>query len=117
MASDSHEHGHSGDERTRTADPLLAKQVLYQLSYVPATYAALPAETFRRAATPLAHSAGTAHISSDNGERKGSLMMVRTARSTKPIVGDLAGLVPSFRRHLRAANRSERTAASGWPRP
>ncbi len=25
----------SGDERTRTADPLLAKQVLYQLSYVP----------------------------------------------------------------------------------
>ena len=24
-----------GDERTRTADPLLAKQVLYQLSYVP----------------------------------------------------------------------------------
>jgi hypothetical protein len=30
-----------GDERTRTADPLLAKQVLYQLSYVPC----LPAET------------------------------------------------------------------------
>ena len=27
----------SGDERTRTADPLLAKQVLYQLSYVPET--------------------------------------------------------------------------------
>src|SRR5919106_6517906 len=26
-----------GDERTRTADPLLAKQVLYQLSYVPAS--------------------------------------------------------------------------------
>ncbi len=26
---------HRGDERTRTADPLLAKQVLYQLSYVP----------------------------------------------------------------------------------
>ena len=25
-----------GDERTRTADPLLAKQVLYRLSYVPA---------------------------------------------------------------------------------
>ena len=24
-----------GDERTRTADPLLAKQVLYQLSYNP----------------------------------------------------------------------------------
>ena len=24
-----------GDERTRTADPLLAKQVLYRLSYVP----------------------------------------------------------------------------------
>jgi hypothetical protein len=30
-----------GDERTRTADPLLAKQVLYQLSYVPE----LPKET------------------------------------------------------------------------
>jgi hypothetical protein len=27
----------SGDERTRTADPLLAKQVLYRLSYVPAS--------------------------------------------------------------------------------
>jgi hypothetical protein len=26
-----------GDERTRTADPLLAKQVLYRLSYVPET--------------------------------------------------------------------------------
>jgi hypothetical protein len=26
----------SGAERTRTADPLLAKQVLYQLSYRPA---------------------------------------------------------------------------------
>jgi hypothetical protein len=26
-----------GDERTRTADPLLAKQVLYQLSYVPSS--------------------------------------------------------------------------------
>ena len=26
-----------GDERTRTADPLLAKQVLYRLSYVPGT--------------------------------------------------------------------------------
>jgi hypothetical protein len=25
-----------GDDRTRTDDPLLAKQVLYQLSYVPA---------------------------------------------------------------------------------
>jgi hypothetical protein len=24
-----------GDERTRTADPLLAKQVLFQLSYIP----------------------------------------------------------------------------------
>ncbi len=35
--------------------------------------------------------------------------MIETARTTKPIVGDLAGLVPSFRRHLRAANRSERT--------
>ena len=37
--SDQHHPEHvavRGDERTRTADPLLAKQVLYQLSYVPA---------------------------------------------------------------------------------
>jgi hypothetical protein len=26
---------HGGDERARTADPLLAKQVLSQLSYIP----------------------------------------------------------------------------------
>ena len=30
-----------GDERTRTADPLLAKQVLYQLSYVPVPISSL----------------------------------------------------------------------------
>ena len=29
------QHIEGGDERTRTADPLLAKQVLYRLSYVP----------------------------------------------------------------------------------
>ena len=28
-------HGPGGDERIRTADPLLAKQVLSQLSYIP----------------------------------------------------------------------------------
>jgi hypothetical protein len=28
--------GDGGDEETRTPDPLLAKEVLYQLSYVPA---------------------------------------------------------------------------------
>ena len=28
-----------GDERVRTADPLLAKQVLSQLSYTPMTFA------------------------------------------------------------------------------
>jgi hypothetical protein len=27
--------GNNGDNRIRTGDPLLAKQVLYQLSYVP----------------------------------------------------------------------------------
>jgi hypothetical protein len=31
-----------GDERTRTADPLRAKQVLYQLSYVPEQALKLP---------------------------------------------------------------------------
>jgi hypothetical protein len=29
-------HGPGGDERSRTADPLLAKQVLSRLSYIPA---------------------------------------------------------------------------------
>jgi hypothetical protein len=28
-------HSYGGDERNRTADPLLAKQVLSQLSYIP----------------------------------------------------------------------------------
>ena len=32
-----------GDDRTRTDDPLLAKQVLYQLSYVPWSEAILRA--------------------------------------------------------------------------
>ena len=32
----SDQHVCCGDDRTRTGDPLLAKQVLYQLSYVPA---------------------------------------------------------------------------------
>ena len=30
-----HKSDHGGDKRTRTVDPLLAKQVLYQLSYTP----------------------------------------------------------------------------------
>jgi hypothetical protein len=34
--------GIGGAERNRTADPLLAKQVLYQLSYSPETLASLP---------------------------------------------------------------------------
>ena len=43
-----------GDERTRTADPLLAKQVLYQLSYVPALTCGNPGSDRR---TPLAERA------------------------------------------------------------
>src|SRR5262249_27060006 len=34
-AATHHNRGIGGDERTRTADPLVANQVLYQLSYVP----------------------------------------------------------------------------------
>ena len=30
---------------------------------------------------------------------------------TQPIVGDLAGLIPSFHRHLRATNRADATIA------
>src|SRR5436190_13684459 len=33
-------------------------------------------------------------------------------RTTAPMVGDLAGLVPAFGRHLRAANRSPATLAA-----
>jgi hypothetical protein len=49
-----------GDERTRTADPLLAKQVLYQLSYVPRGVAP-PFESSEM------RSAGT--LRADDGER------------------------------------------------
>ena len=34
-ASDTTAHAHGGGGRNRTDDPLLAKQVLYQLSYAP----------------------------------------------------------------------------------
>ena len=37
-SSTQHEGLQRGAERTRTADPLLAKQVLYQLSYRPGEY-------------------------------------------------------------------------------
>ena len=37
-----------GDEGTRTPDPLLAKQVLYQLSYIPALKALPCARTWIR---------------------------------------------------------------------
>jgi hypothetical protein len=42
-----------GDERTRTADPLLAKQVLYQLSYVPSGDARNVAKNVPRLQHPL----------------------------------------------------------------
>lgn len=36
------QHPHGGDERDRTADPLLAKQVLSHLSYIPMRYGCGP---------------------------------------------------------------------------
>ena len=39
-----------GDERTRTADPLLAKQVLYQLSYVPSLIRGTPRDLSQQTA-------------------------------------------------------------------
>ena len=41
-----------GDERTRTADPLLAKQVLSQLSYIPARCDAQRSHNGNRIAVP-----------------------------------------------------------------
>jgi hypothetical protein len=38
----SYEPINGGDERSRTADPLLARQVLYQLSYTPTLCLRLP---------------------------------------------------------------------------
>ena len=37
--SSAHTHANGGDGRNRTDDPLLAKQVLYQLSYIPKLWA------------------------------------------------------------------------------
>jgi hypothetical protein len=36
FSCDRRQDGGGGDEETRTPDPLLAKEMLYQLSYVPA---------------------------------------------------------------------------------
>ena len=49
-----------GDERTRTADPLLAKQVLYQLSYVPASKESTSPSVSARHSTVTATTAVTA---------------------------------------------------------
>jgi hypothetical protein len=87
-----------GDERTRTADPLLAKQVLFRLSYVPLIswielgfYQIHPKNI---PSTPLVE-----HMLAS--ENEGGYRVSR--------VGDLERLVKSFERHLRAENKSART--------
>jgi Phage integrase, N-terminal SAM-like domain len=92
----------SGDERTRTADPLLAKQVLYQLSYVPLfTWGnAKP-----RPCTPLLQLKTLQHLIADGAGMRDESTSVSTGQS----VGDVRTMVASFRRHLRAGNLSERT--------
>jgi hypothetical protein len=58
-----------GDEGTRTPDPLLAKQVLYQLSYAPAAgaYSFFPANPGGRAASRIRPSAQWAYLDSNQG--------------------------------------------------
>ena len=60
---------HGGDERARTADPLLAKQVLSQLSYIPVhgLQAMLQRATARL--TPSPSACGTESVHSSNRGR------------------------------------------------
>jgi hypothetical protein len=75
-----------GDDGTRTHDPLLAKQVLFQLSYIPIENGLWPA------AILLGHLRGTLRLAS------------MTASSVD--------LPASFERYLRAENKSARTVAT-----
>jgi hypothetical protein len=86
-----------GDERTRTADPLLAKQVLYQLSYVP-MFTCGNAEP--RACTPLRQWMTSQHPT-DGAEMRDADTTVSTGQS----VGDVRTMVASFRHHLRAGRQ------------
>jgi hypothetical protein len=70
-----------GDERTRTADPLLAKQVLYQLSYVP-LFACGDSES--RPCTRLRQWITSQHLN-DRAEMRDADMSVSTTQS----VGDV----------------------------
>jgi hypothetical protein len=90
-----------GDERTRTADPLLAKQVLYRLSYVPAFACG---NTKLRPCTPLPQLI-TLLQPIDGAEMRNEGTSVSTGQS----VGDVRTMVASFKRHVRAGNVSERT--------
>ena len=67
----------SGDERTRTADPLLAKQVLYQLSYVP-LFACGDSES--RPCTRLRQWMITSQHLNDRAEMRDSDMSVSTTQ-------------------------------------
>src|SRR5207302_525050 len=78
-----------GDERTRTADPLLAKQVLYQLSYVPVLTCG---DTLSRCRTPFVQ------------------RIICPVKSTSAVTGtSVEELTNSFIRSLRAENKSPRT--------
>jgi hypothetical protein len=85
-----------GDERTRTADPLLAKQVLYQLSYVPVLTCG---NRLRFLRTPLAEQ-----------------MIRRVMSRVEQVMGiSVQDLSASFLRSLRAENKSRRTVETYSP--
>jgi hypothetical protein len=85
-----------GDERTRTADPLLAKQVLYQLSYVPGLTCG-DAVTPRRSPLPQV-----------------VMVDVQAAQGERHLddLSSLQNLLHSFQRSMRATNLSPRTIAT-----
>jgi hypothetical protein len=90
-----------GDERTRTADPLLAKQVLYQLSYVPVSTCG---NVEPRPCTAPRKRMTSQHLTDGAGASRGH------ERFHGASVGDVRTMVASFRRHLlRAGSIRERT--------
>jgi hypothetical protein len=92
-----HRTGASGDERTRTADPLLAKQVLFRLSYVPLIVEDLG--VYQTHPKNILSTALVEHMLA--GENEGGYRVSS--------VGDVELLVKSFERYLRAENKSART--------
>ena len=92
-----------GDDRTRTDDPLLAKQVLYQLSYVPALTGADD--------PPLTHTASADH--NPPPARRAEAVSSSAARTTAPVIGtSVEDLIARFLRSLRAENTPPRTVGT-----